>query len=84
MIKRFGFHSNSRGADEMKYLPISIDFQAKKHGFAISCLVLTLSKDFQIIKTFRNNIIDYTILLVIYLTESIFKQYFIGTATSIV
>ena len=29
--KRFGFHSNSRGADEIKDLPILIDFQAYKH-----------------------------------------------------
>ena len=32
MTKRFGFHSNSRGADEIKDLPISIDFQIQKHG----------------------------------------------------
>ena len=32
MTKRFGFYSNSRGADEIKDLPISIDFQIKKHG----------------------------------------------------
>ena len=32
MTKHFGFHSNSRGADEIKGLPISIDFQAQKHG----------------------------------------------------
>ena len=31
MAKRFGFHSNSRGADEIKNLPISIDFQKQKH-----------------------------------------------------
>ena len=32
MTKRFGFRSNSRGADEIKDLPISIDFQVQKHG----------------------------------------------------
>ena len=32
MTKRFEFHSNSQGADEIKDLPISIDFQAWKHG----------------------------------------------------
>ena len=32
MTKRFGFHSNSQGADEIKDLPISIDFQIHKHG----------------------------------------------------
>ena len=26
MVRRFGHHSNSRGADEIKSLPISIDF----------------------------------------------------------
>ena len=31
-MKRFGFHSNSRGANEIKDLTISIDFQIKKHG----------------------------------------------------
>ena len=30
--KRFGFHSNSRGVDEIYDLPISIDFQIQKHG----------------------------------------------------
>ena len=28
VTKRFGFHSSSRGEDEIKVLPISIDFQA--------------------------------------------------------
>ena len=32
MTKHFGFHSNFRGADEIKNLPISIDFKAHKHG----------------------------------------------------
>ena len=32
MTKRFEFHSNSRGVDEIKDLLISIDFQAQKHG----------------------------------------------------
>ena len=42
MTKRFGFHSNSCGADEIKGFPISIDFitswpisidfQAQEHG----------------------------------------------------
>ena len=32
MTKRFGFHSNSQGADEIQDLPISIDFQVQKHG----------------------------------------------------
>ena len=32
MTKRSGFHSNSGGADEIKELPISIDFQIWKHG----------------------------------------------------
>ena len=31
-MKRFGFHSNSRGADEIKDLPISIGFQIWKRG----------------------------------------------------
>ena len=31
-MKRFGFLSNSRGADEIKGLPISIDIQIQKHG----------------------------------------------------
>ena len=31
MTKRFGFHSNSPGPDEIKDLPISIDFQIQKH-----------------------------------------------------
>ena len=30
MTKRFEFHSNSRGADEIKDLPISIGYQAQK------------------------------------------------------
>ena len=29
MTKRFGFHSNTRGADEIKELPISIDVHKK-------------------------------------------------------
>ena len=32
MTNRFGFHSNTRDADETKELPISIDFQIYKHG----------------------------------------------------
>ena len=32
MTKRFGFHSNSRGVDEIEDLPISVDFQIKKRG----------------------------------------------------
>ena len=32
MTKSFGFYSNSRGADEIKDLSISIDFQIQKHG----------------------------------------------------
>ena len=32
MIKRFGFHSNSRDADVVDDLPTSIDFQAQKDG----------------------------------------------------
>ena len=32
MKKRFRFHSNSPGADEIKDLPILIDFQIQKHG----------------------------------------------------
>ena len=32
VTKRFGFHSISRGAYETKDLPISINFQAQKHG----------------------------------------------------
>ena len=32
MTQRFGFHLNSRGADEIKDLPISVDFQKQKHG----------------------------------------------------
>ena len=32
MTKCFGFHSNSRGADEIKDLPNSIDFRIQKHG----------------------------------------------------
>ena len=32
MTERFGFYSNSGGADEIKDLAISIDFQAWKHG----------------------------------------------------
>ena len=32
MAKRSGFHLSSRGADEIKDLPISIDFQIQKHG----------------------------------------------------
>ena len=32
MTKRFGFHLNSRGMDEIKDVPISIDFQEQKHG----------------------------------------------------
>ena len=31
-MKRFGFHSNSQGADEIKDFPISIDFQIQKLG----------------------------------------------------
>ena len=33
MKKRFEFHSNSRGTDEIKGLLISIYFQAYKHEF---------------------------------------------------
>ena len=33
---RFGFHSKYRCADEIKDLPISIDFQASKHGVVTS------------------------------------------------
>ena len=32
MSKRFGFHWNSRDADEIKDLRISIDSQIQKHG----------------------------------------------------
>ena len=32
MEKRFWFHSNSRGADEIKVLPISLDFPTQKQG----------------------------------------------------
>ena len=32
MRKRLGFYSNSRGADEIRDLSISIDFQIYKHG----------------------------------------------------
>ena len=32
MTKHFGFHSNFRCSDEIKDLPISIDFKAHKHG----------------------------------------------------
>ena len=30
--KHFGFYSNSWGADEIKDLPILVDFRAQKHG----------------------------------------------------
>ena len=32
MAKLLGFHSNFQGVDEIKDLPISIDFQIWKHG----------------------------------------------------
>ena len=31
MTKRFGFHSNPRGAGEIKDFSISIDFKTQKH-----------------------------------------------------
>ena len=43
MTKRFGFHSNSRGTDEIKDLPFSIDFQAWKHRFVTLVLYLHVS-----------------------------------------
>ena len=42
MTKRFGLHSNSRGADEIKGLPISIDLRNTKTRSCYSCLVLSL------------------------------------------
>ena len=35
VTKFFAFHSSSQGADEIKDLPISIDFQIQKHGIVI-------------------------------------------------
>ena len=35
MMRRFGFRSNSQGVDEIKDLPISIDFGNQKTGLLL-------------------------------------------------
>ena len=35
VMKRFGFHSNSRGTVEILDFQISMDFQKEKHGVVI-------------------------------------------------
>ena len=52
MTKCLEFHSNSQGVDEIKGLPISIDFQAWNHGavtFVQYYVAMVLSKGMSII-----------------------------------
>ena len=63
-MKRFGFHSNSRGADEIKDLSISIDFQAQKHG-VVTPVYYYISM--VILKTF-NEICDGVVLVLAFLS----------------
>ena len=58
VTKRFGLHSNSRGADEIKGLSISIDFRISSPCFNYAYLTRIFANKSSIVYSSSNNLIS--------------------------